>query len=169
MDYRDVVVALTDLGPENKRKAVVQLDSASREDLKGLALFIARLLSTASGRTVGVWAMGALVSLWRDDIEASVLRGESPSSLTWPVIEIVREQCLPLLFELRTSWFGWNEWDDCVIIAPLASLRRDVWYDAAANILFAMASRQTPAAPEASLMSSGWFTPPLTAQERASL
>ena len=169
MDYRDVVVALTDLTPETKKQALEELRSASAEELEGLALFLARLLSIDTGRTVGVWAVGALVALWREEVELAVAQGAEPASLVWPVIDKVRERCLPILFELRTMWFGWNEWDDCLIVAPLAAIRRDEWYDGAANVMFVMSKRQTPAAVEAREMLDRWFGVPLTAQERAAL
>lgn len=167
MDYRDVVVALTDLTPETKRRALEELKAASAEELEGLALFMARLLSIDTGRTVGVWAVGALVALWREEVEAEVHRGVSPTALAWPVIAAVRARCLPILFELRTMWFGWNEWDDCLIVAPLAATRRDEWYDAAANVLFVMSGRKTPAAAEARAMLERWLAIPRTAEERA--
>ena len=75
MDYRDVVVALTDLTPETKKQALADLRNASEEDLEGLSLFLARLLSIDAGRTVGVWAVGALVALWREEVELSVAKG----------------------------------------------------------------------------------------------
>ena len=62
MDYRDVVVALTDLTPETRQGALEELKAASQEELEGLSLFLAKLLSIDTGRTVGVWAVGALVS-----------------------------------------------------------------------------------------------------------
>ena len=68
-----------------------------------------------------------------------------------------------------TMWFGWNEWDDCLIVAPLAAIQRDEWYDGAANVMFVMSKRQTPAAVEAREMLDRWFGVPLTAQERAAL
>lgn len=166
MDYRDVVVALTDLTPETKKQALEELRAASTEDLEGLSLFLARLLSIDAGRTVGVWAVGALVALWREEVELSVAKGQDPTTLGWPVIEAVRKRCLPILFELRTMWFGWNEWDDCLIVAPLAALARDEWYDGAANIMFVMSKRSTPAAVEAGEMLERWFRVPRTAQER---
>ncbi len=169
MDYRDVVVALTDLTPQTKRAALDELMSATDEELEGLSLFLARLLSTDAGRTVGVWAVGALVALWREEVEFAVARGESPTGLGWPVIESVRQRCVPILFELRTMWFGWNEWDDCLIVAPLAALKRDEWYDAAANVLFVMSGRNTSAAVEAREMLERWFRVPLSTQERAAL
>lgn len=169
MDYRDVVVALTDLTPETKKRALEELKSASQEELEGLALFLARLLSLDTGRTVGVWAVGALVALWREEVEVRVAHGESAGNVSWPVIDAVRERCLPILFELRTTWFGWNEWDDCLIVAPLAAIARDQWFDAASNVLFVMSKRVTPAAVEATELMSRWFGLPLTMQERAAL
>ena len=167
MDYRDVVVALTDLTPETKRRALDELMSASADELEGLSLFLARLLSIDSGRTVGVWAVGALVALWREQVEGAVARGDSASDLSWPVIVAVRLRCLPILFELRTMWFGWNEWDDCLIVAPLAAVSRDEWYDAAANVLYVMSKRSTPAAAEALEMIDRWFRIPRSSQERS--
>ena len=157
MDYRDVVVALTDLTPETKRQALEQLRAASPEELDGLAMFLARLLSLDTGRTVGVWAVGALVALWRENVEDTVAESAEPGDNTWPIIEALRENCLPILFELRTTWFGWNEWDDILIIAPLAAIERDQWFDAAANVVFGMSTRATPAASEAAEMLPYWF------------
>jgi len=157
MDYRDVVVALTDLTPETKLRALDELKAASPEDLEGLSLFLAKLLSVDSGRTVGVWAVGALVALWREDVERAIATGTEPTDMGWPVIDKVRERCLPILFELRMMWFGWNEWDDCLIVAPLAAVKRDEWYDAAANVLFVTSKRTTPAAHEAEEMLDRWF------------
>lgn len=169
MDYRDVVVALTDLTPETKRQALEDLKSASTGELEGLSLFLAKLLSIDAGRTVGVWAVGALVALWREEVELAIARGEEPTQMSWEAIESVRERCLPILFELRTMWFGWNEWDDCLIVGPLAALKRDEWYDAAANVLFVMSKRTTPAAEEAGGMLERWFRVPRSAEERAAI
>ena len=72
-------------------------------------------------------------------------------------MKAVRRRCLPVLCELRTVWFGWSEWDDCLIVAPLAAMQRDQWNDAGANIIFAMATRSTPAAKEAQRMLETWF------------
>lgn len=157
MDSRDVVVALTELTPDTKQDAVATLMGATEEELEDFASFVARLLSIDTGRTVGVWAVGALVALWREAVEIEVARGTAATELSWPVIEIIRERCLPILFELRTTWFGWNEWDDCLIIAPLAALHRDKWYNAATNVLFTMTTRSTPAADEAQRMLRTWF------------
>ena len=157
MDYRDVVVALTDLTPETKQRALEDLRNASDEELEGLSLFLARLLSLDAGRTVAVWAVGALVALWREEVERAVATGTRPSELGWPAIIAIRERCLPILFELRATWFGWNEWDDCLIIAPLAAIKRDDWFDAAANVLGVMADRGNPAAAEARETLGRWY------------
>lgn len=157
MDHRDVVVALTDVTPETQREAVEALENASDEELDDFALFVARLMSLDAGRTIGVWAVGALVARWREQVEAAVVRGDDPAALAWPVMNALRRRCLPVLYELRTVWFGWSEWDDCLIIAPLAAIKRDQWYDAGANIIFAMATRSTPAAKEANRMLATWF------------
>jgi hypothetical protein len=157
MDSRDVVVSLTELTPETKKDALATLLEASPEELEDFASFVARLLSIDTGRTVGVWAVGALVALWREEVEIKIARGASASELAWPVISIIRERCLPILFELRTTWFGWNEWDDCLIIAPLAAVRHDKWFNAATNVLFTMTTRNNPAAEEAQRMLRSWF------------
>lgn len=156
MDFRDVVVMLTDLEPETQQQAVEALRDATPQELDDFALFVARLLSLETGRTVGVWAAGALLALWRAEVELDVSRGARARDLAWPVIWAMRERCLPVLFELRTVWFGWNEWDDCGIIAPLATLRQDQWFDASANILFSMSTRSTPAAAEARRILDVW-------------
>ena len=169
MDYRDVVVALTDLTPETRQRALEELKSASQEELEGLSLFLAKLLSIDTGRTVGVWAVGALVALWREEVEVEIARGEDAESVSWPVIDAVRERCLPILFELRTTWFGWNEWDDCLIVGPLSALHRDQWFDAASNVLFVMAQRSTPAALEAREVLERWFAMELRTQAQVAI
>ena len=71
MDHRDVVVALTDMTPETQREAVEALESASDAELDDFAMFVARLMSLDAGRTIGVWAVGALVARWREQVEAA--------------------------------------------------------------------------------------------------
>lgn len=157
MDHRDVVVALTNLTPDSQREAVEALQQASPQELDDFAMFVARLMSLDTGRTIGVWAVGALVARWREAVELSVARGEDPATLAWPAIRAIRRRCLPVLHELRTVWFGWSEWDDCLIIAPLAAIEHDKWYDVGLDIVFAMVSRSTPASNEAARMLSTWF------------
>ena len=157
MDHRDVVVALTNLTPETQREAIEALESASPQELDDFAMFVARLMSLDTGRTIGVWAVGALVARWREAVEAAVARGEDPATLAWPSIRAVRRRCLPVLHELRTVWFGWSEWDDCLIIAPLAAIERDKWSDVGLDITFTMAARSTPASGEAERMLGTWF------------
>ncbi len=157
MDHRDLVVALTDLTPETQQEAVVALASASPEELEEFAMFLARLMSLDTSRTIGVWAAGALVARWREEVEKDVVRGGDPSMLAWPVIRAIRARCLPVLFELRHVWFGWNEWDDCLIIAPLSAVQQDSWYERGHQMVCQMAMHSTPASDEATRMLGTWF------------
>lgn len=158
MDHRDVVVALTDLNPETQREAVETLERATAEQLDEFALFVARLMSLGASRTIGVWAIGALVARWREQVESQVMAGRTPSSLAWPAIRALRRRCLPVLQELRHTWFGWSEWDDCLVIGPLAAIELDTWYDAGHEIVVKLANRSTPASEEAQRMLATWFS-----------
>jgi hypothetical protein len=157
MDYRDVVVALTELTPDARSRALDQLRSAKDEELLSLANFLASLLSRGSGRTMAVLAIGALVALWREEVELDISRGATPGTKVWPAIKAVRQKCLPILFELRLTWFGWNEWDDCLIVAPLAAVAHDDWYTASVDLLTVLANRGTPASGEARDILERWY------------
>ncbi len=140
---------LSSWSPANHNKAVQILSTANRRNAREFALHLDSMLDDETQRSAGVWALATLLTKWRESEDWDSLPKWERSLAAWEVIRQIRQVCIERLIVLRVGWFGWSAWDDCLILAPLASIEDDRYYEGAADILADIASVDGPVATEA--------------------
>lgn len=157
MNFRQMVTDLTDMSPVTRRLAIEELRAHDSDSVEAFARYLGELLATGPRRTMALWAIGSLTAAWRDDVELAISRGDSPAKVAWPCIQMVRDECLTQLFEIRRSWFGWSEWDDCLILGPLAASRIDPLFERGRRTVTELAESPGPSASDAGELALRWF------------
>lgn len=149
MNHSQIIRLLSSWNPAKHIKAIRVLAGYPQPKAQEFAAHLSGILKDDTQRSSAVWAITTLVAHWVEDENWADLPAWERDLAAWVSIREVRTACIEELLVIRVAWFGWSIWDDLLVLAPLASIQSDRYYEMVSEIVADIALGESAAAQNA--------------------